>query len=442
LDIGTLGFTWSLEFGNWNLKDHAGDVHHFIGNVPKMSMADRICITGIGVVSSIGIGKEEFLSSLMNGKSGIAEIKEFDTHFSHSKKGGMVRSFHPKDFIPSARIRRLDRASQYAIAASKLAFADARFSVTQENSSRVGVVLGSGFCGLSSSEEFHREQVLRGFLDLNPMLFPNTVPNAPSSYVSIELGIQGVNSTLVQSFCTAEAAIFFACEQLRKGKADLILTGGVDELSEFLFRGFSELHLLATDQGYGERSCPYDKMRNGLVLGEGAGLLIIEKEEHARSRGARIYGYIFDYSLVGKSPQGDDTEDLKRSINMALRGREDISIGYLSGAGNSSKGLDALEANGLKKTFSTKYLQIPISSIKSMVGEAIASGGIRMTANLLAMENGFIPPTINYLNSDPACDLHYIVNQRLDRNIQTVLHLGVSPGNCFSSILMGLEWNG
>src|SRR4030066_2118162 len=187
----------------------------------RRSMNDRICITGVGVVSSIGIGKEEFLSSLKNGRSGIEEIKEFDTHFSHSRKGGIVRSFHPKDFIPAVKIRRLDRASQFAIAASKLALADASFSVTQENSPRVGVVLGSGFCGLSSSEEFHRGQVLKGFLDLNPMLFPNTVPNAPSSYVSIELGIQGVNSTLVQSFCTAEAAFFFAFCKLCNRKPDL-----------------------------------------------------------------------------------------------------------------------------------------------------------------------------------------------------------------------------
>jgi 3-oxoacyl-[acyl-carrier-protein] synthase II len=407
-----------------------------------MKTNDRICITGIGIVSPIGIGKEEFLYSLKKGRSGVEEIKEFDTRFSHSKKGGMIRSFHPKDFIPASKIRRLDRASQFAIAASKLALADAEFSVTRENSSRVGVVLGSGFCGLSSSEEFHRGQVLKGFLDLNPMLFPNTVPNAPSSYVSIELGIQGVNSTLVQSFCTAEAAIIFACDQLRKRRADLILTGGVDELSEFLFRGFSELHLLATDPGHGEKSCPYDKMRNGLILGEGAGLLVLEREEQARSRGGRIYGYILGYSLVGKSPKGDPSGDLRRSIEMALNGRDSSSIDYLSGAGNSSKTLDALEAKGIKKTFQTRSLRIPVSSIKSMTGEAIASGGMRMVANVLSTENGFIPPTINYMNPDPACDLHYIINQKLEREIQTVLHLGISPENCFSSLLVGVEWNG
>ena len=409
-------------------------------NEPTTS--DRICITGVGIVSSIGIGKEECLSSLKNGRSGIGEIKEFDTHFSPSKKGGVIRSFHPRDFIPTSKIRRLDRASQFAIAASKLALADAQFTVTQENSSRVGVVLGSGFCGLSSSEEFHRAQVLEGFLDLNPMLFPNTVPNAPSSYVSIELGIQGVNSTLVQSFCTAEAAIFFACEQLRKRKADLILTGGVDELSELLFRGFLDLRLLATDQGHGENSCPYDRMRNGLVLGEGAGLLVIENEEHARSRGAKICGYILGYSLTGKSLKGDGSEDLNRSIKMALNGKESTSVDYLSGAGNSSRGLDALEAKAVKKAFPTQYLQIPVSSIKSMTGEAIASGGMRMVANMLSMDHGFIPPTINYLNPDPICDLHYVVNQRLDREIQTTLHLGISPENCSSSILVGVEWSG
>jgi 3-oxoacyl-(acyl-carrier-protein) synthase len=407
----------------------------------NLTMSDHICITGIGVVSSIGIGKEEFLLSLKNGQSGIAEIRTFDPHFSRSKKAGMVRHFHPKDFIPAGKIRRLDRASQFAIAASKLALADAQFSVTQENSSRIGVVLGSGFCGLSNSEEFHRGQVLKGFLDLNPMLFPNTVPNAASSYVSIELGIQGVNCTLVQSFCSAEAAITFACDQIQNGRADLILTGGVDELSEFLFRSFSDLHLLAVDQGHGERSCPYDRMRNGLILGEGAGVLVIESEEHARSRRAKIYSYILGYGLVGQSPKNKEPEEINRSIRSALRGKENIQIDHISGAGNSSRLLDEMEAKGIKKTFSSEVLGIPVSSIKSMTGEAIALGGIRMVGNVLSMEYGFIPPTINYQFPDPACDLRYVTHQKLDQKAQSILHLGISPGECYSSILMGREWN-
>ncbi len=403
-------------------------------------MNNRVCITGVGVVSSIGIGKEEFLSSLKAGKSGIEEIKEFDTRFSHSKKGGRVRNFNPRDFIAPSKIRRLDRASQFAIAASKLALADARFSVTSENASRVGVVLGSGFCGLSSSEEFHRAQVLKGFLDLNPMLFPNTVPNAPSSYVSIELGIQGVNSTLVQSFCTAEAAILFACDQIQAQKADLILAGGVDELSEFLFRGFSDLHLLATDEGYGERSSPYDRMRNGIVLGEGAGILTLESEEHAHWRGAKILATISGYSLVGSSHQGE-VKDLCRSIQLALPKGQEILIDYISGAGNSSKEVDSLEAKAIDYLFPNKSHPIPVSSVKGMLGEAIAMGGIRMVANLLAMEYSFIPPTINYQFPDPECDLHYITHQSKDYEIHTLLHLGISPKECYSTFLISREWN-
>ncbi|MCJ7783016.1 MAG: hypothetical protein MUP41_03735, partial [Desulfobacterales bacterium] len=136
------------------------------------------------------------------------------------------------------------------------------------------------------------------------------------------------------------------------------------------------------------------------------------------------------------------SEDLGRSIKMTLKGKEGVSIDYLSGAGNSSRVLDALEAKGVKKTFQTQSLRIPVSSIKSMTGEAIASGGMRMVGNVLSMENGFIPPTINYLNPDPACDLHYVINQKLDREIKTFLHLGISPDNCFSSLLVGAEWNG
>jgi 3-oxoacyl-[acyl-carrier-protein] synthase II len=405
-------------------------------------MSSRICITGIGVVSSIGIGKEEFLSSLKEGRSGIEEIKTFDTSFSRSKKAGIVRSFHPKDFIQPGKIRRLDRASQFAIAASRLALADAQFSVTQGNSSRIGVVLGSGFCGLSSSEEFHRGQVLKGFLDLNPILFPNTVPNAASSHVSIELGIRGVNCTLVQSFCTAEAAMIFAFDQLHMGRADLILTGGVDELSEFLFRGFSELRLLARNQGHGEESCPYDKWRNGLVLGEGAGILAMETEEHARARGKSVYGHVLGYGLLGRSPHGDEAEDVKRSVQRVLAGDQEASIDFMSGAGNSSVTLDALEARGIKRSFPDRYSDMPVSSIKSMVGEAIALGGMRMVANVLSIDQQFIPPTINYLTPDPECDLPYVRNQRLQREIRTLLHLGISPGSCFSTILIGAPWNG
>jgi 3-oxoacyl-[acyl-carrier-protein] synthase II len=182
-------------------------------------------------------------------------------------------------------------------------------------------------------------------------------------------------------------------------------------------------------------------MRNGLILGEGAGVLVIETEEHARRRGASVYGYILGYALVGRSSKGDGSEDLERSIKMALQGKQNWAIDYISGAGNSSKGLDALEARGVKKAFPFHYSQIPVSSVKSMIGEAVASGGMRMVANVLSMEYGMVPPTIHFSNPDPECDLPYVVNQKMDREIRTVLHLGISPEDCFSSIFLGVEWN-
>jgi 3-oxoacyl-[acyl-carrier-protein] synthase II len=182
-------------------------------------------------------------------------------------------------------------------------------------------------------------------------------------------------------------------------------------------------------------------MRNGLVLGEGAGVLVIEREEHARSRGARIYGYLLDYNLVGRSSNGDGSNDIERSIKKILKGREDFLIDYLSGAGNSSKDQDTLEARGVKKALPDRLTEIPVSSVKSMIGEAIASGGIRMVANVLSLEHGFIPPTINYLHPDPEGDLSYAVKERLDRKIRTILHLGISPGDSFAALLMGVEGN-
>jgi 3-oxoacyl-[acyl-carrier-protein] synthase II len=182
-------------------------------------------------------------------------------------------------------------------------------------------------------------------------------------------------------------------------------------------------------------------MRNGLVLGEGAGVLVIEREEHARSRGARIYGYLLDTNLVGRSSNGDGSNDIERCIKKILKGREDFLIDYLSGAGNSSKDLDTLEARGVKKALPDRLTEIPVSSVKSMIGEAIASGGIRMVANVLSLEHGFIPPTINYLHPDPECDLSYAVKERLDRKIRTILHLGISPGDSFAALLMGVEGN-
>jgi len=401
-------------------------------------MNEGILITGIGVVSSIGIGKEQFRGGLREGADGISEISEFDTSPYKAKKGGVVRDFNAREFIPISRIRKLDRASQLAITASRLALEDAKLTITGSNNYEVGIILGSGFCGLVNSEAFHRGEVLREFLEMNPMLFPNTVPNAATGNVSIELGIKGVNSTVVQSYCTAEAAMIMACDLLAEGRAEAVLAGGVDELSEILFRAYSALNLLSFDRGEREMSRPYDLKRNGIVLGEGAAILVLEREGHALSRGAKSYGRILGYSIVGGSDVDSPWRDIERAIHLAaesMPGKRRID--YISGAGNSSKRVDEMEAGAIRGAFPSDYHIVPISSIKSLIGESIASGGMRMAANTIILEEGFIPPTIHYKTPDPRCDLNYVVNRPVEREVKTILHNGISPDGTYASILLG-----
>ncbi len=401
-------------------------------------MNEGIVITGIGVVSSIGIGRDQFCQGLRKGVDGISKINDFDTSPFRAKKGGRVTGFNAREFIPISKIRKLDRASQLAIAASRLALEDGKLTITHSNSSEIGIILGSGFCGLTNSEGFHRGQVLREFLEMNPMLFPNTVPNAATGNVSIELGIKGVNSTIVQSYCTAEAAMIMACDLLAEGRAEAILTGGVDELSEILFRAYTALNLLSHDRGDGEMSRPYDLKRNGIVLGEGAAIIVLEREGHALSRGIRSYGRILGYSIVGESHADSPWGDMERAIGLAMEGMPGRGkIDYISGAGNSSKRVDEIEARAIKGAFPSDYHAIPISSIKSMLGESLASGGMRMAANAIILQEGFIPPTIHYQTPDPRCDLNYVVNRHVEREVTTILHNGISPDGTYASILLG-----
>jgi 3-oxoacyl-[acyl-carrier-protein] synthase II len=396
---------------------------------------EAVVITGVGVISPLGTGKEAFWQGLAEGRNGIAEIAAFDTAPFRSKKAGLVKGFNPRAFIAPLKIRRLDRASQFAIAASKMALEDADLTIGENVApERTGIILGSGFCGVVSSEAFHRGQVLRGPGDLNPILFPNTVPNAAASNASIELGIKGPNSTVVQSFCTAEAAVLFGCQQLLANRADVIVTGGVDELSAILYRGWNELRLTAWDEGEGEKSAPYDLKRNGFIPGEGAGIMVLERRVDALHRKARIYGQILGVAQTGGATH--PAEGVARAISGALkRGRIKV-IDFIDGAGNASPRLDTVEAEGLRLAISHHVRDIPISSIKSMVGEGIASGGIRIAADLLMMEREVVPPTINYEYPDPLCSLR-VARESLKTPIRTILHTGISLNGTYIAIILG-----
>ena len=402
---------------------------------------NRVVVTGLGIISPIGIGKETFLKSLREGRLGIKEITRFDTSKYKSHLGGEVTDFNPKDYINPMKIRRMDRDSQIAVASAVLALKDANLEITSENSSACGVILGSGFTGLETTEAFHRGLIEHGPSGVNPMLFPNTVPNAPAGHISIELGITGPNSTITQKGATGEGAIGYAYSLLRHGKAKVILTGGVDELSWILFHAYSHLRILSPleNEDYPEGSWPFDKRRNGMVLGEGGGILVLETLEYAQKRGAKIYAEVIGYGMSSSNPGISDYDSdgagMTRTMELALEeakvSKEEIS--YISAAANSTPILDRSETEAIKKVFGKG---VPVSSLSSFIGYFNASGGLKAISACLAIENGFIPPTLNYQEKDPSCNLDYVPNKAREKRVEAVLINGFADGGSNASLIL------
>jgi len=387
---------------------------------------NRVVITGLGVISPIGIGKEALLKSLKEGRSGIRKITKFDTSKYKSHLGGEITDFNPKDYINPMKIRRMDRDSQIAVAAAVLALKDANLEITSEASSGCGVILGSGFTGLETTEAFHRGLIEHGPSGVNPMLFPNTVPNAPAGHISIELGITGPNSTITQKGATGEGAIGYAYHLL---------------ISWILFHAYSHLGILSPleNKDYPEGSRPFDKRRNGMVLGEGGGILVLETIEYAQKRGAKIYAEVIGYGMSSSNPgisdYDSDGKGMVRAMELVLEDAK-ISkekIGYISAAANSTPVLDKSETQAIKKVFGR---EVPVSSLSSSVGYFNASGGLKAINACLAIENDFIPPTINYEEKDPFCDLDYVPNKPREKRIDAVLINGFADGGSNASLIL------
>ena len=403
----------------------------------------RVVITGLGIISSLGLGKEAFWESLRQGRSGLQEISHFDPSLTGSRLGGEVRGFEPKDFLAAAKVRRLDRVSQMAVAAARLAFEDAHFRCSFDGAGEVGVILGSGFSGLVSTEAFFRGLLDMGPSGANPMLFPNTVPNAPASQVAIEMGFKGPNATLSHKEVSGENAIVFACDLIRHGKADLLLGGAVDELSQILHFSYWKMGALSPHRRGGEEiCCPFDLRRNGIILGEGAGVVVLEELSHALSRGASIYAEVAGWGMSGSpcrvSDYEEEGEGLARAMGLALKagGLKAGEVQSINACANSSPGLDLMESRAIKRIRGEESSGIPVSAIKSMLGEFNSCGGLRIVASALSLAHQWIPPTIHYQVADPACDLDWIPNVGLADDLENVLINGSSNGGSHISILL------
>src|SRR3989338_3927769 len=332
----------------------------------------RIVITGIGVVSPIGIGKEAFWQGLKEGRSGIKPVTLFDTSTTLSKLAGEITDFKPEEILGPKGLRNLDRTTKLALCAAKLCLDDANFQVTEENTDDVGVVLGSTMGSVWSISEFDKEAIRNGPRAVNPALFSNTVINSPASQISIRFNIKGFNSTISSGFTSSLDALEYAGNFILMGRASTVLVGGVEELCEQTFKGFYKLEFLSASKNGGqELSAPFDRRRNGAVLGEGAAILLLERWDHAAKRGAHIYGVVegSGHSFDQKSYNRYDlkAEGAKRAIIRALQNasKSPDDIDYIASSANSTLDGDVAEARALQFVLGGRKKDIVGSASKS-----------------------------------------------------------------------------
>jgi 3-oxoacyl-[acyl-carrier-protein] synthase II len=399
---------------------------------------NRVVVTGIGVLSPIGIGKEEFWQGCVDGRSGIKPITGFEVGHLRSKLGHQVDDPEYKHYIKPANLRRMDRISRMVTASVKLAMQDAGLEISAEDPEHVGIMIGTGLGSSKTVDLFFRDLVHNGPQEVAPLLFQTSVPNAICSHASIEFGITGINTTFSHKEASAESAIVHAFEALRCGKAEVIFAGGGDEISEPLYNVYATLGALSPQRSsYPEGMRPFDRTRNGVVLGEGSGVLVMETLDHARRRGAPLYAEIAGYGMVGCNDgvlsYDKNGSSMARAMSQAAGGLPQVD--YICAAANSTQELDRVETQAIRVAFGRKAEEIDISAVKSMIGEFDASGGIKACAAVLSIKEGIIPPTINYREPDPTCDLDYTVKGAKKKEIGSALLNGFANGGAHICIL-------
>lgn len=407
-------------------------------------MERKVVITGIGVLSPIGTGREDYWEALAQGKTGFGPVTLFDTSSFDVHVAGELRDFDPEIFLGRKGLRELDRSARLVCSAAKFAIDDARLGITDENTGSIGVSIGTTFGSLHSISQFDRQGLLEGPRYVNPSHFPNTVLNSPASRVSIRFNIKGFNTTISTGFCASLDALSYAADFIRLGRANAVLAGGVEELCEETFLGFHTLGYLAGLDGSAPVSCPFDAGRNGIILSEGSAVFVLEDSAHALQRDVDILAVVRGCGSSFDPSAGKDFLPGRRGLgNAVLLALKDASlspddIDYVSACANSTRDLDRVETEVIKEVFGERAFTIPISSVKSMVGESFsASGGLSAAAAVAALNRGFIPPTMNYSQKDPYCDLDYVPGTARQKDVRNVLVLSSDPYGNNSAVVLG-----
>ena len=383
-------------------------------------MRRRVVVTGAGVISPVGNTIEQFWDSLKNGRSGIRRLTHFDVSKYSSQVAGTVEDFNPEDYFSSKEARRMDRFVQFALAASKMALESSGIDLDRTDLERVGVLIGSGVGGMTTIEDQHIIFLEKGPRRLSPFFIPMLIANMASGVVAMNFGLKGPNSAVSTACATGTHAIGDAYRIIERDEADAILAGGSEAaLTPIGFGGFCAMRALTTSRNDDpERaSRPFDRTRDGFVMSEGAGVVALEELEHAQKRGAKIWGEVVGYGMsadayhmTAPAPDGDGA---LRSMRAALRGAgiSPDAVSYINAHGTSTPLNDKLETEAVKSLFGDHAYKLAISSTKSHMGHLLgASGGVEAIATLLAIGNGVVPPTVNYEEPDPECDLDYVPN--------------------------------
>ena len=397
----------------------------------------RVVVTGMGAVTPLGTSVDEFWKGLVAGRSGITPITLCDVSDYPTRIAGEVTGFDPGQYINPREGRRMARFSQLAVAAAQMAVEDANLDMSKEDADRVGVLLGNGAGGLPTTQDTCEELFAKGPMKINPFFIPMMLPNMGSANVARILGARGYNSTIITACAASNQSIGEATEAIRRGAADVMLTGGSEAgISRVGLAGFCILRALSTQNEEPVRaSRPFDAQRDGFVPAEGGAILVVESLDHALKRGANILAEVVGYgsSCDAFHPvQPDETGDgAARAMRLALgdAGVKPEDVGYINAHGTSTPLNDAIETLAIKTVFGEMAYKVPISSTKSMTGHAMGgAGALEAVVCVKTIQDGIIHPTINYENPDPACDLDYVPNTARHQQVDVVLSNGFGFG--------------
>ena len=407
-------------------------------------MKRRVVVTGMGLVTPLGIGLDNVWDQILQGRSGIAPITRFDISRHETKIAGEVNNFNPEDNVSHKEVKKMDLFIHYALGAAQVAINDAKLDMTKEQSDRVGVVVGTGLGGLPTIEKYHQVLMERGPDRITPFFIPMLIANMAPGQIAMQHGIKGPNLCIVTACATGAHCIGDASRIIQYGDAEVMVAGGTEaNLTPLTVGGFNAMKALSTRNNEPEKaSRPFEKNRDGFVVGEGSGIVVLEELEHARARGARIYaevigyGYNADaYHITAPAPDG---EGFVRCMRMALTDARLAAeeVDHINAHGTSTQLNDYTETLAIKEVFGDRAKKIPVSSTKSMTGHLLgAAGAIEAIFSILSLRDQICPPTINYDEPDPACDLDYVPNVARKQRLNVTLSNSFGFGGTNATLL-------